>query len=236
MEAEKHIYVADDEENICAALKSFLEAEGYKVTTFLSGDALLARFLQSPCDLVILDVMMPGLDGFSVCARIREISTAPILLLTARDSDADYATGINLGGDDYFTKPFSAAMLVMRVKAIFRRIDYDRRAGETGGAALAYGGITINQKTKMVSFQGAPLELTPNEYSLLAYLIEHQDRAISRDELLNRIWGYQSAVETRAADDTVRRLRRKIAGTDVSVDTVWGFGFRLQKKEGSPGA
>jgi DNA-binding response OmpR family regulator len=231
MEASKHIYVADDEENICVALQSFLEAEGYRVATFLNGDLLLERFQQEPCDLVILDVMMPGSNGFVVCTRLREISTVPIIMLTARDSDLDYATGISLGGDDYFTKPFSAVALVMRVKAIFRRIDYDKQAAESDAGALSYGGVTINQKIKTVSFREDTLELTPNEYSLLLYLVENQDRAVSRDELLNKIWGYQSAAETRAADDTVRRLRKKIAATDVIVDTVWGFGFRLQKKE-----
>ena len=227
------IYVADDEENIRLALQSFLLAEGYQVATFATGDLLLQHFIIEPCDLVILDVMMPGANGFIVCSRLREISTVPIIMLTARDSDIDYALGINLGSDDYFTKPFSAMALVMRVKAIFRRITFEKKSQNEQLDNLNFGGVVINRKTKTVTFRNELLELTPNEYSLLSYLIENKDKAVSRDELLNKIWGYQSEVETRAADDTVRRLRKKISHTDVVIDTVWGYGFRLQKKEGS---
>jgi len=119
------IYIADDDVNIRKAIKTFLESEGYTVEDFDTGDLLLRRFDESESDMVILDVMMPGTDGFEVCRRIREKSIVPIIMLTARDTDIDYATGLSLGSDDYFTKPFSAMALVMRVKAIFRRIEYE---------------------------------------------------------------------------------------------------------------
>ena len=224
------IYLADDEENIREVVKAFLESEGYEVTAFEDGDALLEAFRVAPADLVILDVMMPGSSGFEICRELRKISTVPIIMLTARDSDLDYATGINLGSDDYFTKPFSAMALVLRVKAIFRRIDYE--AGRSAQDVLTFADLVIDQRTKTVTAQGKSLDLTPNEFNLLAYLVEHQERAVSREELLNKVWGFDSPVETRAADDTVRRLRKKIQDTDTVVETVWGFGFRLKRRDG----
>jgi len=126
---ERRVYIADDDDNIREAIQTFLENDGYAVTAFATGDALLARFATDPCDLVILDVMMPGSNGFAVCKAIRATSAVPIIMLTARDTDLDYATGLSIGSDDYFTKPFSPMSLVMRVKAMFRRIDLDRGVG-----------------------------------------------------------------------------------------------------------
>lgn len=227
---QQSIYIADDEQSIRDVVKSFLESEGYAVKTFADGDKLLASFKEKPCDLVILDVMMPGSSGFTICSELRKISIVPIIMLTARDSDLDYATGINLGSDDYFTKPFSAISLVMRVKAIFRRIEFDKMASDNAtSTVLVYGDIEINSNNKTVLLRGTPLELTPNEYNLLSYLIENRERAVSRDELLNKLWGYNSDVETRAADDTVRRLRKKLVNSTTVIETVWGFGFRLKE-------
>lgn len=229
---QKSIYIADDEQSIRDVVKSFLESEGYRVTAFPDGEKLLAAFNNQPCDLVILDIMMPGRSGFEVCAEIRKCSTVPIIMLTARDSDIDYATGINLGSDDYFTKPFSAMSLVMRVKAIFRRIELDKNDHcNSAPRILSYADIQINIHHKTVTLDEAALELTPYEYDLLYYLVENQDRAVSRDELLDKVWGYTCEVETRAADDTVRRLRKKLVSSKTVVDTVWGYGFRLKERE-----
>jgi len=232
--ADRHetMYIADDEKNIREVVKLFMESEGYHVTAFENGDDLLAAFIRQPCDLVILDIVMPGSSGFTVCTELRKISTVPIIMLTARDSDIDYATGINLGSDDYFTKPFSAMSLVMRVKAIFRRIEYEKASPDKHAVNnLGYLDITLHVQNKLALIGKDAIDLTPNEYNLLQYLVENQDRAVSRDELLNRVWGYDSEVETRAADDTVRRLRKKIAPSKVVIDTVWGFGFRLKERE-----
>lgn len=228
------IYIADDETNIRDVVKSFLESEGYRVAAFEDGDQLLAAFQEEPCDLIILDIMMPGSSGFEVCREIRNKSTVPIIMLTARDSDLDYATGINLGSDDYFTKPFSAMSLVMRVKAILRRIEYERAgSSKASDSILVYSDIEINLQSKQVMLAGKLVELTPNEFSLLSYLLENSDRAVSREELLNNIWGYTCEVETRAADDTVRRLRKKLTDGKAVIETVWGFGFRLKEKSAS---
>jgi len=230
--AHETIYIADDEKNIRDVVKLFLESEGYQVAAFENGDDLLGAYIKQPCDLVILDIVMPGSSGFTVCTELRKLSTVPIIMLTARDSDIDYATGINLGSDDYFTKPFSAMSLVMRVKAILRRIDYEKVSSDKHSINnLAYLDITLQVQNKLALIGGNAIDLTPNEYNLLQYLVENQDRAVSRDELLNKVWGYDSEVETRAADDTVRRLRKKIAPSRVVIDTIWGFGFRLKERE-----
>lgn len=229
---DKLIYIADDEENIRNLVKRFLESSGYKVEAFDNGDKLLEEFEKKPCDLVILDIMMPGSDGFQICTKLREKSIVPIIMLTARDSDMDYVTEITLGSDDYFTKPFSPMSLVMRVKAIFRRIDFEnseKNNVEDMYENLKFGGVTIDKKSKNVKYDGKTIELTPNELSLLTYLFENKDRAVSREELLNKIWGYDSEVETRAADDTVKRLRKKISNTNIAIETVWGLGFRLKE-------
>lgn len=223
----KLIYIADDEDNIRNLVKTFLINDGYDVKDFPNGDLLLEEFDKKEADLVILDVMMPGSDGFEICTKLRQKSIVPIIMLTARDSDIDYITGLTLGSDDYFTKPFSPMALVMRVKAIFRRIDFENNQ-RIDTCELRFGDITINQNNKIVTYNGNNIDLTPNEYNLLTYLFEHKERAVSRDELLNKVWGYNSEVETRAADDTVKRLRKKISCTNVLIETVWGFGFRLK--------
>ena len=231
----KLIYIADDEDNIRYLVKTFLENTGYEVEDFNNGELLLEKFQTKPCDMVILDVMMPGSDGFEICKKIREESIVPIIMLTARDTDIDYITGITLGSDDYFTKPFSPMSLVMRVKSIFRRIEFEKKQNydkysNSIDMELKFGDVIINKKNKIVTSKNVNIDLTPNEYNLLTYLFENIDRAVSRDELLNKIWGYDIEVETRAADDTVKRLRKKILNTNILIETVWGFGFRLKEK------
>lgn len=227
----KLIYIADDEKNIRDLIRSFLEEEGFQVETFATGDALLSTFWEHPADLLILDIMMPGTDGLSICASIRKKSDVPLILLTARDTDADYITGFTLGCDDYFTKPFSPVKLTMRVKAMLRRIANTHSSSEP--EELHYGDLRLLPKQKLAFCGETPLKLTNTEYNLLTYLIENQDRAIAREELLNHIWGYESSVETRVTDDTIKRLRKKIRSENsfVSIDTVWGFGFKLSNTE-----
>ena len=226
----KLIYLADDDDNIRQVVKTFLSSDGYTVEDFPNGDLLLEKFNETPCDLVILDVMMPGRDGFAVCTEIRRISTVPIIMLTARDSENDYAMGLGLGSDDYITKPFSAIALLMRVRAIFRRIDFESRkhAPETS-RAVSVGNLTLDEDRRHILGNGKALPLTPTEYEVLKYLMLHADQAVSRDELLNTVWGFESVVETRATDDTVRRLRQKLNGCGVNIAAVWGYGFRLEE-------
>lgn len=230
---EKIIYIADDDNNIRNLLKSFLEREGYVVFGFETGDDLYKRFIVDPCDLIILDVMMPGRDGFFILSEIRKTSNVPIIMLTARDSDADYIEGLSLGSDDYFTKPFSPIKLVTKVKSVFKRMNDNSFKDSDTNSELVYADIIIDRKTKTATLKGKDLPLTPNEFMLLSYLIMNKDRAIPRVELLDKIWGYEMEVETRVADDTVKRLRKKISSSDAQVTTVWGYGFRISNKNDS---
>lgn len=226
------IYLAEDETAIRETIISFLSSEGYQVIGFENGDALYDQFIKQSCDLVILDVNMPGNNGFEITKKIRQNSIVPILLLTARDSDLDYATGINLGSDDYFTKPFSAIALVMRVKALLRRVEMDLKSNDSNPKEIDQNGdLSINRKTLEVKINDQSIDLTPMEYQVLCYFFDHKEKAISRDELLNNVWGYSKEVETRACDDTIRRLRKKLELSQVQIETIWGFGFKLGLKQ-----
>jgi DNA-binding response OmpR family regulator len=231
------IYVADDEENVRVLIQSFLEKEGYGVEAFENGDLLYEAFLAKPCDLAVLDVMMPGNDGFAICTKLRESSGVPIIMLTARDSEEDIVSGITLGSDDYLTKPFSPVVLVMRVKAIFRRIEIEAKALNEGAEenvtdSFSFGDITIKPEKLTVHCKASELSLTNNEFKLMEHLLKFQDRAVTREELLSKVWGYDSAVETRVTDDTVKRIRRKlaIAGSEVFISTIWGHGYKISLK------
>lgn len=231
MAETKCIYIADDDDNIRQVIRTFLLSDGFLVEDFPTGDLLLARFRQKPSDLVILDVMMPGSDGFTICTELRKISTVPIIMLTARDSENDFAMGLGLGSDDYITKPFSAMALLMRVRAIFRRIDFESQKHAVPAAeAISVGKLRLDEEGRHILKDDTALALTPTEYEVLRYLMLHAGQAVSREDLLTEIWGFETAVETRATDDTVRRLRQKLDGCGVSIAAVWGFGFRLEEK------
>lgn len=232
----KRIYVADDEANIRNLIQSFLANEGFEVQVFGSGDSLLAALYRQPADLVILDVMMPGLDGLAVTSRLRQQSTIPIIIVSARDSELDRITGIALGSDDYLTKPFSPIELVARVKALFRRLEMDR--GGQVSRQLALGNMTLNRDARAIAVQGQLLEVTPTEFALLDYLLTRTGQAVSREELLREVWQFDFATDSRATDDLVKRLRRKLAaaGSEVLIESVWGFGFRLSVAAADPGS
>lgn len=225
----KTIYLADDDENIRKLLLGFLSKEGYKVQAFPDGEKLLAAFIAKPADLVLLDIMMPGRDGLSILSELRRLSSVPIIMLTARDMDMDFVMGIQLGSDDYITKPFSPINLTMKIRAIFRRIAMDQ--AKSPERVLAFGDLALYSDQKLVQVQGERVDLAPNEYALLQYLLENQERAVSREELLDKVWGYQTAVETRVTDDTLKRLRKKIHHANAQIETIWGYGFRLKKKD-----
>lgn len=229
------IYAADDEENIRQLIASFLEDAGYRVVTFATGDALYERFQQEPADLVVLDIMMPGTDGLGILKKLRAHSDVPVIMLTAKDSEWDYTLGIHSGSDDYLSKPFRPSHLSMRIKALFRRIDIERQKGEKDEALLQFGDLRLSHTEHQAYRDQEPIALTGTEFNQLAYLLRHSERAISRDELLNAIWGYEADVETRVADETVRRLRKKITASDsgVLIQTEWGYGYRLLDRSGS---
>lgn len=209
-----------------------MASDGYTVRSFESGDALLEAFRQEPAELVILDIMMPGTDGLTVCRELRAVSDIPIILLTAKDSELDYVMGISQGSDDYLTKPFRPTILLMKVKALLRRVEMDR--GKTAAEdELHYGDIRYSATENAIFYGTAPVSLTQTELRLLSYMMKQPEKAYSREELLSAVWGFDSEVETRVTDETLRRIRKKLtqAGSTVSVSTIWGFGYKLKGAE-----
>ena len=226
------IYLADDEKSIRELLHSFLASDGYTVRSFESGDALLEAFRQEPAELVILDIMMPGTEGLAVCRELRSVSDIPIILLTAKDSELDYVMGISQGSDDYLTKPFRPTILLMKVRALLRRVEMDR--GKTAAEdELHYGDIRYSATENAIFYGTVPVSLTQTELRLLSYMMKQPEKAYSREELLSAVWGFDSEVETRVTDETLRRIRKKLlqAGSTVSVSTIWGFGYKLKGAE-----
>lgn len=222
--------MADDEKNIRDLIASFLCEQSLEVEVFETGDQLFLRFLEEEADVIILDVMMPGTSGIDIAARIRKQSDVPIILLTARDGDEDFLQGFSAGADDYFTKPFSPLKLSLRVKAILSR--HATSSKKSDADVIAYEGLTLSEKERLVLYKKVPLKLTNTEFELLKMLLKHQEEAISRQDLLQQIWGYEEDVETRVTDDTIKRLRKKLREVDshVLIETVWGYGFKLTKK------
>lgn len=191
---------------------------------------MFLRFLEEEADVIILDVMMPGTSGIDIAARIRKQSDVPIILLTAREGDEDFLQGFSAGADDYFTKPFSPLKLSLRVKAILSR--HATSSKKSDADVIVYEGLTLSEKERLVLYKKVPLKLTNTEFELLKMLLKHQEEGISRQDLLQQIWGYEEDVETRVTDDTIKRLRKKLREVDshVLIETVWGYGFKLTKK------
>ncbi len=226
------IYIADDEKNIRDLIKDFLESDGYIVKAFPTGDILMETFLKYPCDLIILDIMMPGTDGLTLCQNLRKITTIPIILLTAKDTEIDYVRGITIGSDDYITKPFRPTMLLMKVRSLLRRIEMDNKT-QKSDIDVSFGDLIYSTKKNAVFKNKIQVELTQTELRLLSYMLQNNDKSFSRDELLETVWGYDSAVETRVTDETLRRIRKKLlfVKSGVKIRTIWGYGYKLEFEE-----
>ena len=223
------IFIADDEKNIRDLLGKFLEDAGHEVRLFENGDSLLTELDNSVPDIVVLDVMMPGIDGFTACGRIRKAHPdITIILLTARDTDADFMTGFMAGCDDYLTKPFSPLKLTLKVNAILSKLGKNEKNTDE----MAFGDLSVDVSSFSCRVLDSELKLTKTEFQVLSLLLSTPEKAVSRDKLLSDIWGY-SEVETRVTDDTMKRLRKKLkdAGSRVHIETIWGFGFKLTLSE-----
>lgn len=225
------IYIADDEKKIQDLIKMFLKKEGYDVEAFSDGSTLLEVFKKRPADMLILDIMMPKLDGLALCSEIRKESNVPIIIISARDSEGDKIAGLTLGSDDYMTKPFSPVELVLRVNSIFRRMAF-QDVKSTKEDIVNVSDVTIYPEGRSATCSGKDLKLTPMEFSLLLYLASRVNKGVSREELLNNVWGYESAVDMRATDDMIKRVRKKLinSGSELKIETLWGFGFIISNK------
>lgn len=228
----KVIYVADDEKNIRELLQAFLQDSGYDVELFANGELLYRRFLEKSCDMAILDIMMPGTDGLEICKALRKISKVPILMLTARDSENDFVLGMTIGSDDYITKPFRPTVLLMKIKAIFRRIELERTQQEQKDIHI--GGLRISAYERKI-YSGEndrAVDFSMTEFALISYLAENPNKAARREECLRHVWGIEADIETRAVDETIRKIRKKLGmlGSSVGIETVWGVGYRLVER------
>ena len=218
------ILVVDDESRMRKLVRDFLTREGY--TVLEAGDGMEAMdvfYEDKDIALIILDIMMPKMDGWQVCREIRESSKVPIIMLTARSEERDELQGFELGVDEYISKPFSPKILVARVNAILRRT-----LGTDGGDVVSAGGITIDKAAHIVKIDGAPVDLSFKEFELLAYFVENQGIALSREKILNNVWNYDYFGDARTIDTHVKKLRSKLGSKGEYIKTIWGMGYKFE--------
>ena len=221
------ILVADDEPNIVRLLRLYLRNEGYEIVTAGDGREALDRFHSDSPDLVLLDLMMPELGGFEVCSEIRRVSSVPVLMLTARSEDVDKIVGLEMGADDYITKPFNPREVVARVKAALRRRDWDRVEDADHDAAVAVGNVQLDPASRDVTVDGALVKLRQREFDLLHAFLRHPNIVLDRERLLSMVWGQDYYGDTRTIDVHVAWLRDKLSEADAKIETVWGVGYKL---------
>jgi DNA-binding response OmpR family regulator len=223
--AEK-ILIVEDERNIASFVAMYLKNARYQVEIAHDGTDALQKAESVKPDLIVLDLMLPDIDGLEVCRRIRANSDIPILMLTARDDDVDKIVGLEVGADDYLTKPFNARELVARIKSILRRATQTSRSSRPSEAAIEHGELRIDAGRREVTVKGDQVQLAPKEFDLLWELLDHRGLVLTRDQLLERVWGYTFAGDTRTVDVHVRQLRRKL-GDASPIVTVWGVGYKV---------
>lgn len=221
------ILLVDDEQNIIELATMYLEQEGFHVISARDGEAALERIKRDRPALVILDLMLPKIDGWQVCRKVRTESDLPILMLTARDDDVDKIVGLEIGADDYMTKPFNPRELVARVKAILRRTE-PRRAEPAGSIRIA--DVTIDPARRTVHAGEREIDLRTKEFDLLLTLAENEGIVLSREKLLDLVWGFDFYGQTRTVDVHVAHVRNKLEGSGVVIETVWGVGYKLERK------
>ncbi|MBE5762523.1 MAG: response regulator transcription factor [Clostridiales bacterium] len=225
--AEKtRILVVDDDKNILQLIKLYLEKEGFEVVEAMRGDDGLKLFDSQPPNLVMLDIMLPGMDGWQVCREIRKTSNIPILMITAKDETFDKVLGLELGADDYITKPFDPKELIARTKAVLRR----SQTSAPPEKSVKYPNLNINMTNYTITYRGIEIDMPPKEIELLFYLSTHPGKVFTRDQLLEHVWGYDYYGDSRTVDVHVKRIREKLEGSDEygwQIKTVWGVGYKF---------
>jgi DNA-binding response OmpR family regulator len=227
------VLVVEDEASIASFVSLYLKNAGYTVRTAATGGEALTMAAAEQPSLIILDLNLPDIDGIEVCRRIRKNADIPILMLTARDEDVDKIIGLEVGADDYLTKPFNPRELVARVKSVLRRSAPDRKDLES--AELRHGDLHIDAGRREVKVGEDEIQLAPKEFDLLWELLDHRGLVLTRDQLLERVWGYTFAGDTRTVDVHVRQLRRKL-GEASPIVTVWGVGYKVSPARENPAA
>ncbi|MGE5672265.1 MAG: response regulator transcription factor [Mycobacterium leprae] len=229
--ASKRILVVDDDQKILKALDQALRKEGYEVCRAADGEEALEIAHQTEPDLIVLDIMLPRLDGFEVCAKLRALSNVPILILSARGEEMDKVVGFNVGADDYLTKPFRLSELVLRVRAILRRANPLPPGTVADGRPIRFRDLEINRATRSVTIRHRPVDLTPKEFDLLWLLASHPGNVFSREAILQRVWHSDYTGDEAALTVCVRRLREKVEqdpGNPEYVKTIWGIGYKFE--------
>lgn len=229
--AETTILVVDDEPNILEVVQAYLRRELFNVVTAADGEAALLRIAEHQPDLIVLDVMLPRLDGLEVCRRVRAQGNTPVIMLTARGEETDKLVGLGIGADDYITKPFSPRELVARIKAVLRRAA-NASAEPGSNSILRFTGLKINPRTRIVDTDRGPVELTAKEFDLLLFLASHPQEVFTRTQLLDQVWDYSYFGDTSTVTVHVRRLREKIEPDPMRphyIKTVWGVGYKFEK-------
>ena len=223
------ILLVDDDPNIRQLVNLYLQKEGFEVMMADRGDEALKMFKASPPNLILLDIMLPGMDGWQVCREVRKISNIPIIMLTAKDETFDKVLGLELGADDYVSKPFDMKELVARIKAVTRRF----QAADAPEKELVFPGLTININQYTVMYMGKELEMPPKELELLYFLASHPGMVFTREQLLEQVWGYDYFGDSRTVDVHVKRLREKLTEGEKlgwQIKTVWGVGYKFEVK------
>ena len=224
----EHIGLVEDDTNIQNIVESYLKKEDYTVTVAGSAEDGLDIWRAHQPDMWIIDIMLPGMDGFEFCRQIRDESDVPIIIISAKDEEIDKVLGLELGGDDYLTKPFSPRELVARVRRLFKR---SGQKSSTTESVLKLSELTIYPKERRVFWKGEEIETTIKEYDLLSLLAEHPNYAYSREAIIDQVWGGTYYGSDRAVDDIIKRIRKKFDG--LNIETVWGYGYRLGIEEGT---
>lgn len=220
------IMVVDDDVRIAELISLYLNKEGYETKEVYNGREALDEFQTFSPHLILLDIMLPEIDGYRVCREIRQASSVPIIMLTAKGEVFDKVLGLELGADDYMVKPFDPKELVARVKAVLRRYE-DKEAPVS--KQIVFPNIVINQSTYIVTYHNQELELPPKEFELLNFLAQHPNQVFTREQLLDKIWGYEFMGDTRTVDVHIKRIREKMPYDDVwSIKTVWGVGYKFE--------
>ena len=224
------ILLVDDDPNIRQLVNLYLEKEGFEVSMADRGDTALKQFQAAPPDLMLLDVMLPGMDGWQVLREARKTSNAPIIMLTAKDETFDKVLGLELGADDYVAKPFDLKELVARIKAVLRRF---QQPESSESKALEFPGLAVNINQYTVNYMGRELEMPPKELELLHFLASHPNQVFTREQLLEQVWGYDFFGDSRTVDVHVKRLREKLTEGEKmgwQIKTVWGVGYKFEVK------
>ena len=228
MSVKTKILIVDDDMNICELIRLYLDKEGYTVFTAYDGRAGVARFKEHMPSLVILDIMLPGMDGWDVCREIRKMSNIPIIMLSAKDETFDKVLGLELGADDYMVKPFEPKELIARIKAVLRRSGQKQSDTEQ----MVFSGLVIDKSNYTITVNDVVMEIPPKEFELLYFLAANPNKVFTRDQLLEKVWGFDFFGDSRTVDVHIKRLREKVdvENPQWQLKTVWGVGYKFEVK------